>query len=162
MIANIDPIQPGDAASPNLWNSRYAAITTVLNGNVDSDNLKNGAVTREKIAAGAISSDKLSVERYVDSNGWTVSDYGGYKRYSRTGSINITQNTLYGYHFTGINFPAGCTFNDIVGSHVAAQDQAIIIEFSTNHPTEVCFNVLRPSAGAITSIVGSWSITFEK
>lgn len=95
MIANIDPIQPGDAASPNLWNSRYAIITTVLNGNVDADNLKNGAVTREKIAAGAVSSDKIAVDRYVDANGWTVNDLGTTKTYT------------YQYPISGVSVPNG-------------------------------------------------------
>ena len=101
MIANIDPIQPGDAASPNLWNSRYAAITTVLNGNVDSDNLKNGAVTREKIAAGAVSSDKITVYRYVDANGWTVNDLGTTKTYS------------YAYAISGVTIFNGARKDDL-------------------------------------------------
>lgn len=161
-LLSYENLEDGFTASANIFNERFGKIHDLLNGNLDSANLKNGAVTTAKLASQSVTSDKLFVNRYYDDAGWLVSDYGGYKRYTRTGSINITQNGLYGYYFTGIQFPAGCTFADIVGSHVAAQDQAIVIEFSTNHPTEVCFNVLRPSSGAITSIVGSWSITFEK
>lgn len=93
MIININPIEPGDAASPNLWNSRFAAITEVVNGNIDSDNLKNGSVTREKIASGAISSDKIAVDRYVDANGWTVNDLGTTKTYT------------YSYAISGVSMP---------------------------------------------------------
>lgn len=84
MLLNITPIGLGDDASPNLWNSRFAAVQTVLNGNVDSDNLKDGAVTRSKIAAGAIDSSKIDIQKYVDANGWTVTDFGGTKTYSYT------------------------------------------------------------------------------
>jgi len=91
MIATITPITNGDAASPNLWNSRYAAITEVLNGNVDSDNLKNGGVTREKIANQAIDSSKIDIQKYVDANGWTVVDFGGSKSYSRVLTVDGNQ-----------------------------------------------------------------------
>lgn len=83
MIINIDPIEPGDAASPNLWNSRFAAITSVVNGNIEAENIKNGSITRELIAAGAITSDKLAIERSIDDRGWAVVDYGGFKTYRK-------------------------------------------------------------------------------
>ncbi len=83
MIANIDPIQPGDAASPNLWNSRFAVLTTVLNGNVDSDNLKNSGVTREKIAPGAVASDKLDLANTTDSRGWESFSFGNFRVYTK-------------------------------------------------------------------------------
>ena len=92
MIANIDPIQPGDAASPNLWNSRFATLTTVINGNIDSDNLKNGGVTREKIANGSIDSSKLDIQKYIDANGWTVTDMGGLKTYTRVLTVDGNQS----------------------------------------------------------------------
>lgn len=91
MLLNIQNIEPGDAASPNLWNSRFAAIQTVLNGNVDSDNLKAGAVTREKIANQAIDSSKIDIVKYVDANGWTVVDFGGSKTYSRVLTVDGNQ-----------------------------------------------------------------------
>ena len=91
MLLNIQPIEPGDAASPNLWNSRFSAISEVLNGNVDSDNLRNGAVTREKIANQSIDSSKLDIQKYVDANGWTVTDMGGLKTYSRVLTVDGSQ-----------------------------------------------------------------------
>ena len=69
MIVNLTPIEPGDAASPNLWNSRYAAITEVINGNIDSDNIKDGAITREKIASDAITNDKLNLQYEYSGSG---------------------------------------------------------------------------------------------
>lgn len=76
MLVNIEPIQTGASATPNLWNQRFAAITAALNGNIDADNLKNGAVTNEKLAAGAVTSDKLGFEKYTDENGWLIVDLG--------------------------------------------------------------------------------------
>lgn len=50
MLVNISPIQPGDTGSPNLWNSRFAAITSVINGNIDSDNIKDNSITASKVS----------------------------------------------------------------------------------------------------------------
>ena len=91
MLVNIQNIQVGDVATPNLFNSRFAALAEVINGNVDSDNLRNGAVTRSKIAQGAIDSSKLDIQKYVDANGWTVTDLGGIKTYTRSIDIMGTQ-----------------------------------------------------------------------
>lgn len=95
MLLNINPIEPGDAASPNLWNTRFAAIQGVINGNIDSDNLRNGSVTTEKIASGSVTSDKIDTDRYVDANGWTVNDLGTTKTYS------------YVYNISGVSIPYG-------------------------------------------------------
>lgn len=91
MLLNITPIGLGDDASPNLWNSRFAAVQTVLNGNVDSDNLKDGAVSRSKIANQAIDSSKIDIQKYIDANGWTVVDFGGSKTYTRVVNVDGTQ-----------------------------------------------------------------------
>lgn len=79
MLLNIQPIEPGDAASPNLWNSRFADIQAVMNGNVDSDNLKNSSVTREKIAPGAVTNDKLGI----------ISEYENDSSYVKFGNFMI-------------------------------------------------------------------------
>lgn len=125
MIANIDPIQPGDAASPNLWNSRFATLATVVNGNIDSDNLKNGGVTREKIAAGAISSDKLGFEKYVDANGWLITDLGLVKlaTKSRTFTIPSVGNGGIGFvqvadNSAPVGFNPGATNNTMIAVNI--------------------------------------------
>lgn len=110
MLVNIEPIQTGASATPNLWNQRFAAITSVINGNIDSDNLKNNAVTREKIAPGSITSDKLSINRYIDENGWTVTDYGSYKEWTitKTGTPNVDIPAWgVAYGLVNIPFPEG-------------------------------------------------------
>lgn len=114
MLVNIAPIEPGDAASPNLWNSRYAAITEVLNGNIDSDNIRNNGITREKIAAGAVSSDKLTIDKYIDDNGWTVTDYGTTKSYRYEKRGNITINGMSGFEMFRIKLPVGVNSIDDV------------------------------------------------
>lgn len=118
MLVNIEPIQTGASATPNLWNQRFAAITSVINGNIDSDNLKNNAVTREKIAPGAVTSDKLFVNRYIDDNGWTVVDYGTTKTYSYVYTItNI--DIVYGArkdNMAPIKPPVGRTLDNLVFS----------------------------------------------
>jgi len=116
MIININPIEPGDAASPNLWNSRFAAITEVVNGNLDSDNYKNGSITREKIATGAVSSDKIAVDRYIDANGWTVNDLGTTKTYTYAYAVNgVTVNSgARKDNLTPIRPPVGRTSDNLI------------------------------------------------
>ena len=116
MLVNIEPIQTGASATPNLWNQRFAAITSVINGNIDSDNLKNNAVTREKIAPQSVTSDKLFVNKYIDDNGWTVVDYGTTKTYSYVYTItNI--DIVYGArkdNMAPIEPPVGRTRDNLV------------------------------------------------
>ena len=118
MLVNIEPIQTGASATPNLWNQRFAAITSVINGNIDSDNLKNNAVTREKIAPQSVTSDKLFVNKYIDDNGWTVVDYGTTKTYSYVYTItNI--DIVYGArkdNMAPIEPPVGRTRDSLVFS----------------------------------------------
>ena len=118
MLVNIEPIQTGESATPNLWNQRFAAITSVINGNIDSDNLKNNAVTREKIAPQSITSDKLFVNRYIDDNEWTIVDYGTTKTYSYVYTItNI--DIVYDArkdNMAPIKPPVGRTRDDLVFS----------------------------------------------
>ena len=125
MLVNIQNIQVGDVATPNLFNSRFAALAEVINGNVDSDNLKSGAVTRSKIAQGAIDSSKLDIQKYVDANGWTVTDLGGIKTYTRSIEITGTQTDFNGHKgkliagngsresFGDYNAPVGRTADNI-------------------------------------------------
>ena len=163
MLVNIEPIQTGASATPNLWNQRFASITSVINGNIDSDNLKNNAVTREKIAPGAVTSDKLFVNRYIDDRGWTVSDYGGYKRYTRHGVYNGTLPANgWAIQRTDIPFPAGCDYQDIVGSFISSNDQAIQATFSHyGSDKKIAFAVLN-SYGQALNINFKWSLAFEK
>lgn len=74
-------------ASANLWNERFGKIYGEFNGNIDSINIRNGAITREKIADGSVNKDKLELNTYIDANGWSVQDLGGVKTYSRQVSI---------------------------------------------------------------------------
>lgn len=75
-------VQNGQEASANSINDRFGKIYGEFNGNIDSANLKNSAVTREKIAPQSVTSDKISTNRYYDENGWLVNDIGTTKTYS--------------------------------------------------------------------------------
>lgn len=95
MLVNLTPIKNGDAAGPNLWNDRFAQIVAAINGNIDSDNLKDGAVTTSKLAAASITSDKLGFEKYTDENGWLIVDLGLVKLASKERTFK-TKNTAAG------------------------------------------------------------------
>ena len=149
-------------ATANLWNERFGVLFNEINGNLDAANIKNGAITSAKIATAAITSDKLFVEREYDNEGWLVTDYGAYKRYTRTGVFNQTAAAnAFGYLYTNIAFPAGTSEADIVGSYVAATDQAISIGFSANQGGKISFNY-QNKYGQPAPLNVRWTITFER
>ena len=162
-LITLTNIEDGQDAVANALNERFGKVVDEINGNIDSQNLKNNAVTREKIAPQSITSDKLFVDRYVDENGWTVSDYGGYKRYSRHGVYTGTLPAHgWGIQRTDISFPAGCDYQDIVGSFISSNDQAIQATFSHfGSDKKIAFAVLNSYGQALT-INFKWSLTFEK
>ena len=90
-LINYTQIEDGQDASANGINERFGAIIDEINGNLDSQNIKNGAITREKIANGSIDKNKLSINLYIDANGWTVTDMGGIKTYSRVITVDGTE-----------------------------------------------------------------------
>lgn len=47
---NLQNMEDGQVASANVFNERFGAITDVINGNIDSSNIKNGTVTQAKLA----------------------------------------------------------------------------------------------------------------
>jgi len=54
-------IEDNTPASANVLNQRFGDIIDEVNGNLDSANLKDQAVTRAKIATGAVNNDKLDL-----------------------------------------------------------------------------------------------------
>lgn len=59
-LINLAPINDGDDANSVLFNARFAAISDLLNGNVDSDNLTTNAVTTPKIVDQAVTEVKIA------------------------------------------------------------------------------------------------------
>lgn len=160
-LINYTNIEDGSDASANTLNQRFGDIVGMINGNLDTQNLKNFAVTREKIAPASISSDKLLVDRYVDEFGWTVSDFGTYKRYSKSGTISQTiPGNAFQYITTGVSLPLGTSMADVVGSFLAVTDQAISIGFNTN-ASNITFNV-QNKYGSPAPCNGSWNLTLER
>ena len=160
-LVSYTQLEDGTDALANDMNERFGKIYGEFNGNIDSANLKNSAVTREKIAPQAITSDKLLVKREYDQDGWLVTDYGGYKRYTRTGTFDQTAaGNIFGYLHTDISFPSGCTAANIVGCYVAATDQAISIGFSQYYPNKISFNYQNKYSHQAPLKV-TWTITFE-
>ena len=161
-LITLTNIEDGQDAVANALNERFGKIVDTVNGNIDSQNLKNNAVTREKIAPQSITSDKLLVEREYDQGGWLVSDYGGYKEYTRSGVANYTApGNSFSYIDTGISFPAGCGFSDIVGSFFGVVDQAISVAFCTSRGNKVSFTV-QNKYGQPANANTTWSLTFRK
>lgn len=58
-LINVPDIENLDAATPDLWNTRFGTIVDVINGNLSSDNLASGAVTAAKLATGAVTEGKI-------------------------------------------------------------------------------------------------------
>ena len=59
-LVSIPDVQDGDDVNEELFNSRFGAIVSALNGNIDADNLSNNAVTTPKIAPDAVNGSKIS------------------------------------------------------------------------------------------------------
>ena len=115
-LITLTNIEDGQDAVANALNERFGKIVDTVNGNIDSQNLKNNAVTREKIAPQSVTSDKLFVDRYIDENGWTVVDYGTTKTYQYTISINNVSvlNGARKDNLTPIRPPVGRTNDNIL------------------------------------------------
>lgn len=106
-LLTITNLEDGQDAVANALNERFGKIVDVINGNIESQNLKNNAVTREKIAPQSVTSDKLSINKYIDENGWTVTDYGTTKSYRYEKKGNITINGMSGFEMFRIPLPVG-------------------------------------------------------
>lgn len=91
-LINIPDIQNLDAATPELWNSRFATLANVINGNIDANNLATGAVTAPKIGTDAVTTGKI-----MDANVTPAKWYNPYKFHAyrnaawtgNTGKINL-------------------------------------------------------------------------
>lgn len=68
-LLNLTNLEDGFTASANIFNERFGAIADVLNGNIDTANLAQYAVTREKLAPQSVTTDKLSLDSTVNANG---------------------------------------------------------------------------------------------
>ncbi len=102
-LINYTNIEDNTPALANGLNERFGAIVDEVNGNLSSQNLANSAVTREKIAPGAVSSDKLDLSYTTDANGWQVFDFGPFKRYVRS-VVTLPGSSR---NFDAIPYPVG-------------------------------------------------------
>lgn len=68
-LINYEQLEDGDTASANLWNQRFGVLFNEINGNLDTANLKNLSITESKIAPGAVTNDKLSINSAYDNDG---------------------------------------------------------------------------------------------
>lgn len=57
----------GDKPTAILWNSNFDNAYNVINGNLDSNNLADGAVTSGKLGAASVDKTKLGTMEYVFS-----------------------------------------------------------------------------------------------
>lgn len=60
-LINVPDIQNLDAATPELFNSRFGVIANEINGNIDDANLKAGAVITSKLANDAVTGAKIQL-----------------------------------------------------------------------------------------------------
>lgn len=71
-LVNPTQVDPNTEANASDVNTPINQLADQINGNIEAVNLASGSVTK----------DKLSLPKTVDSNGWTVYDYGSWKEYS--------------------------------------------------------------------------------
>lgn len=71
--------------------------------------LPNTTVLTENLAPGAVTSEKLAPAKSVDGNGWTVYDYGTWKKYMKrvTYSVTVANNAYNNNVASSANLPTG-------------------------------------------------------
>jgi len=161
-IISITPIEDNTPASANSINEPIGKIVAELNGNIDTANLKNSGVTRDKLAANSVTSDKLNFTKTIDDNGWTVYDYGTWKQYCKKGQVSVSVGAkLFNIAGDTGNLPVGLTtvgdshVSGIFGTASAAITGTIFAAPTSN---KVQFIVSNQYTETI-SILGYWDIT---
>lgn len=59
-LINLSDIENGNEATAELWNSRYAVIVAVINGNLNTDNIAVNGVATANIAPLAVTTGKIN------------------------------------------------------------------------------------------------------
>lgn len=111
-VVNPSQSNPDDEITADAINAPINQLAAVLNGNVDSNNLADSAVSTTKLAAGAVTSSKLAPSKTTDANGWTVYDHGTWKEYVKLftgGSVSSLAGGAQGTVFSSQNLPSGTT-----------------------------------------------------
>lgn len=90
---NIKPIKNNDSATPELFNSRFAAIVSVVNGKLNDDNFAVGGIGTASIADGAVTAAKIETQQawqpVTYQNSWVDYDvtYGGAQFYKDSAGV---------------------------------------------------------------------------
>ena len=66
-LLSYEQIEDGFSATANLWNSRFAPLYDEINGNLDTQNLKNEAVTEPKLGPLAVTAPKIGPKAITPS-----------------------------------------------------------------------------------------------
>lgn len=59
-LINVPNIQNNDAATPDLWNSRYGTIVGAINGNLDNTNIAAGGISTGNLASQSVTTAKIA------------------------------------------------------------------------------------------------------
>lgn len=79
-----------------------ANTTTILNSNISDKRTLASAV-----ADGSVTSSKLGLTKSTDANGWTVYDYGTFKRYNKRVYFSMTKAHFEGFTLASTTYPSG-------------------------------------------------------
>ena len=166
-LINYEQLEDGFDASANLWNERFGILFNEINGNLDAANLKNNAITSSKIAPGAVTSEKLAINRSIDDNGWTVNDYGTHQTWSRriTGSpgVLVPANDL--YVIPTVKLPVGVARRDAVTlqATLSGTDRVFLFaDSSTSSDTSFFFRLSNWYTNAVNLPSYTVDLTLER
>ena len=129
-------LEDGQTADANKFNQRFGVIVDEINGNLDSFNLQNGAITRAKLADGAVNSAKMEITTYIDDNGWTVTDIGGNKTYRKQYSGNPTINAYADLTLDKQTLPIGVSSTDEVNVSWSVRNGAWEFQYVVTQATD--------------------------
>ena len=87
-LINVPDIQQDDAATPELWNSRYGTVVDLLNGNLDADNFANNGVTTAKLNTGSVTTAKIASAAVTPVKWTNPYKFSAYRNAAWTSGLN--------------------------------------------------------------------------
>lgn len=115
-LLSITDLTNGTAADANIWNTRFAAIANILNGNLDADNYKDASITLAKMGSGVLAVDNvdnpykfgayLSASQGVSAATWTKANLNS-EDFDTNSNFDNATNYRYVVPVTGYYFIQG-------------------------------------------------------
>lgn len=99
-LVSITNINNLDSATADLFNSRFAAIVAVINGNIDASNIKDNSIPYGKLSLADASIPITKLVDLVVNTGTNANTAGGSTNYVKLGQLLVCWGTTASYSIT--------------------------------------------------------------